>query len=142
VIAHRIFAAALCLSALATFQYVDPQTAAAADINKAAKCTAIMPPFGGSGRDYKPPTGTIDMGNDGGWCWLLITRRFNGQPVQASGSVARPPSHGTIQIEPVNLQLRVAYRPSPGFAGTDTFEFIFSGTGQERTVPVQVTVSQ
>jgi hypothetical protein len=82
------------------------------------------------------------MGNDGGWCWLTISRDWRGQSVVPAGSLVSKPAHGTVQIGPADGVLRVAYRPDAGFAGQDVFKVRVVGFGARDTVPVHVTVGK
>jgi hypothetical protein len=91
-------------------------------------CVSSLPPFGywrygwdSFDQYYVPPNGTILMGDDGGWCQIQFQHFFAGRPAQYPLAVKTPPAHGEVLVGSVGTSLRIAYRPAPGFAGTDDF---------------------
>jgi hypothetical protein len=66
----------------------------------------------------------MTMKNDGGWCWGDIHHALKGGIMATVDYlvVASPPTHGQLLVGDVaNGRVRVAYKPEPGFVGTDTF---------------------
>lgn len=76
------------------------------------------------GRPDRTPVATILMNNDGGWCWMMSSENHWGTPYGPWLRVTRQPEYGTLQIDVLESQTRVAYRPNPGFVGTDGFQTI------------------
>lgn len=74
------------------------------------------------GRPDQTPVATIDMNNDGGWCWMTSTESQWGRVYGPWLSVLRQPEYGALRIDVTDANTRVAYRPNPGFAGTDGFK--------------------
>ncbi|MGH7043542.1 MAG: hypothetical protein ACREFY_15645 [Acetobacteraceae bacterium] len=116
-------------------------------LHPAQACTASLPTFGRfpGGRSfldeiYLPPDARIAMANDGGWCTVRFTYAVRGEiPVVALLHVARPPAHGRAAVGSVGPSMRIAYRPVPGFAGTDAFTVHMAGP-EPWNIPVYVTV--
>jgi hypothetical protein len=142
--ASRPIAAAFCLAAFLANKPAAAQAAAAPDtsLTRAENCVASLPPFGGRGANYLAPNGTIQMGNDGGWCWLSIGWVWRGDQVVPQAKLVFGPLHGAVQIAPVDGMLRVAYKPAPGYIGRDLFKVLITGFGEKNKVPVHVTVVQ
>ncbi len=74
------------------------------------------------GRPDRTPVATIAMNNDGGWCWMNSTESQWGRVYGPWLTVLRQPEFGTLKIDVTEANTRVAYRPNPGFVGTDTFK--------------------
>lgn len=74
------------------------------------------------GRPDRTPVATITMNNDGGWCWMNSTESQWGRVYGPWLTVLRQPEFGTLQIDVTEADTRVAYRPNPGFVGTDAFK--------------------
>lgn len=74
------------------------------------------------GRPDHTPRSTITMNNDGNWCWMNSTESWRGRVYGPWLTVTRPPQYGTLQIDVTEGSTRVAYRPNPGFVGTDAFQ--------------------
>lgn len=116
---------------------------------QARDCTASLPTFGrfptggGTGSDaYMPPEGQIAMRNDGDWCTIHFTFAVRGQiPVVVPLRVKRSPAHGQVEVGSVGQEMRIAYRPAPGFVGTDPFMVYMAGP-EPWNIPVQVTVTR
>ena len=89
--------------------------------------------------DYLPPHGSILMSNDGGWCQIGHVFTYRQAVSVGTLSVATPPIHGQVRTGAVGPQLRIAYRPAPGFTGTDGF-VVHLNTPEPWDIPVQVTV--
>jgi len=140
--------ASLALSACA---FVPPNQNAAVltALHPARACSASLPTFGrfptgaGAGSDaYVPPDAQIAMGNDGGWCMIHFDFAVRGEiPVIAPLRVTRPPAHGEAEVGSVGRSMRIAYRPAPGFAGTDRFTVYMAGP-EPWDIPVHVTVTR
>ncbi len=141
-------AASLALSACA-FEPLNQNAAELMALHPARACSADLPTFGrfptggGTGSDaYLPPDGQIAMGNDGGWCMIHFDFAVRGQiPVIAPLRVSRPPAHGEAEVGSVGHSMRIAYRPAPGFAGTDRFTVYMAGP-EPWDIPVHVTVTR
>jgi hypothetical protein len=105
----------------------------------ATGCTASLPWFGHADGLWTAPLGTIAMSNDGGWCSLQFEQAFKQLLIVPEISVATPPAHGEVQAERLPGRLAVAYRPAPGFVGTDHFSVLTDGP-YPHTIPINVTV--
>jgi hypothetical protein len=68
--------------------------------------------------------------------FIQIFRQLYFQPTI---SVVEPPSHGEATAERLKDRLAVAYRPAPGFVGTDRFAVRTDGP-IPHTIPIEVTV--
>ena len=89
-----------------------------------------------------PGSATIEMSNDGGWCWFGFAVFLNGPGAggsPASLQVNNAPAHGQVTITRMQQSTRVAYKPDSGFTGDDTFSFTDRTTGLVRRVYVSVT---
>lgn len=62
------------------------------------------------------------MNNDGGWCWMNSTEGQRGLTSGPFLKTLREPANGTLQIDVLRPSTRVAYRPNPGFVGTDSLK--------------------
>lgn len=77
-------------------------------------------------RNYTPGGGAaiptnIAMSNDG-WCSDLRKTMFgSARPFGAKTHLTTPPSHGDVSITVYDDGTLIAYRPNPGFVGTDRF---------------------
>ena len=127
---------------------LNQNAAALTALRPAATCAATLPWFGryptGNWRVpdiYEPPDGRMTMANDGGWCTAAFTySMYAGRlPIVAPLRVARPPAHGEAVVGSVGPSMRIAYRPAPGFAGTDAFTVSMAGP-EPWTIPVHVLV--
>jgi hypothetical protein len=112
----------------------------------AKQCEASLPTFGRffypgdvSGGTYLPPEGNIQMSNDSGWCQLKNTFVFREVVTTGTMSLVTPPIHGEVRTGTVGQELRIAYRPSPGFTGSDGF-VVHLATPQPWDIPVHVVV--
>ena len=86
-----------------------------ADMTGAAKqCTASKPAL----QDGQETTATLQVGNDGGWCAIAVSR--GGDPY-AAGLLITPAAHGRVFIHPVGDDTRIDYTPATGYAGPDAF---------------------
>jgi hypothetical protein len=143
-----LFAAATL--ALSACQNPPPEQNAAllSGLHPAAACAASLPPFGRfvagdipGGTIYIPPDARITMANDGGWCTISFNFAVAGEiPVVPPLRVTRPPEHGEAAVGSVGQDLRIAYRPTPGFVGADHFVVHMAGPEPWR-IPVQVAVT-
>ena len=144
-------AAALLLAGLATGCDFPPppQQSTAAEMQALVSsklCEPNLPVFGRfffpgdvPPGTYIPPQGNIRMNNDGGWC--QISHIFVFREVEEVGTMtqAKPPAHGEVRTGNVGKQLRIAYRPAPGFTGIDDF-VIHLATPQPWDIPIRVVV--
>ena len=144
-------AAALLLAGLATGCDFPPppQQSTAAEMQALVSsklCEPNLPVFGRfffpgdvPPGTYIPPQGNIRMNNDGGW--LPISHIFVFREVEEVGTMtqAKPPAHGEVRTGNVGKQLRIAYRPAPGFTGIDDF-VIHLATPQPWDIPIRVVV--
>jgi len=105
----------------------------------AAGCTSNLPWFGHTDGLWTAPLGTIAMTNDGGWCWLQFVQAFKQLLIAPAISVVAPAGHGEVRAERLDGRLSVAYRPAPGFVGTDHFAVLTDGP-YPHTIPIEVTV--
>ena len=136
---------ALLLSACATLQPVEQNAAELAALPQAKTCEATLPFFG----QYRPigerlpmyaePNGAIRMRNDGGWCVIRHPLVNNYTPAVGTAHVAQPPAHGQVIVGSLNRLFTIAYRPEPGFVGSDPFKVRLTNPFGE-TIPVAVTV--
>lgn len=90
------------------------------------------------GRPAHIPNATITMNNDGNWCWMNSTESWRGRVYGPFLAVTRPPQYGTLQIDVIEGFTRVAYRPNPGFVGTDAFQTRSEETNAEVNYRVSV----
>ncbi len=107
-------------------------------------CQPSLPVFGRFLDDtrfgiYLPPEGNILMSQDGGWCQLSNLFVFQDVVTVGTLSLANPPMHGEVRTGIVAQQLRIGYRPSAGFTGSDGFVVHFDAP-QPWDIPVRVTV--
>ena len=125
-----------------------PQQSTAAELQALVSskfCQPSLPVFGRfyAGRApfgaYIPPDGNIRMSQDGGWCQLSNVFVFSQVVTVGTLSLASPPIHGEVRTGNVGEQLRIAYRPFPGFTGTDAF-VVHLDAPQPWDIPVHVTV--
>lgn len=124
-------------------------------LQKARICSGTVPEIDLRYARFAPPQATIRMSNDGGWCWAEFSvspstgfifsqaPAVGGPtlPVAPDSDVTAPPAHGTVLIGAVNGQTRLAYRPSPGFAGTDEFRLKFFDVANAMGTPMIVRVT-
>ncbi len=87
--------------------------------------------------DGKEAAATMAVGNDGGWCGILVAR--NGEPYGA-GLLAIRPTHGKVYIHTVGDNTRIDYTPERGYIGPDSFTArLLPGNA---TLKVAVTVAK
>jgi hypothetical protein len=91
------------------------------------------------GRPDRNPIATIVMNNDGFWCWMMSTESQGGRSYGPWLRMTKPPLYGTVQIDILETHTRVAYRPNPGFVGTDAFQTISRELAYEVDYRVTVT---
>jgi len=60
----------------------------------------------------------MGLGNDGGWCGLLVQR---GDVPFGAGLLTTRAAHGTVVIHSVGDFTRIDYTPDRGFSGADSF---------------------
>lgn len=105
----------------------------------AAGCSSSLPWFGHQDLNYIAPQGTMTMSDDGGWCALQFVQVFRSLMFVPRISVVLTPAHGEARVEQLPERLAIAYRPTPGFVGTDHFEVRTDGP-IPHTIPIDVTV--
>ncbi len=88
---------------------------------------------------FIPPRGDIFMTADGGWCELSNVFVFRDVITVGTLSLVTPPQHGEVRTGTVGEELRIAYRPVPGFTGGDYFVVHFDAP-QPWDIPVWVIV--
>jgi hypothetical protein len=144
---RAVVASGVCLL-LAGCQQPPPQNAAELSaLHAAGACDANLPVFGwfsGGGRHmswYLAPHGSIIMENDGGWCAIRYDAYYGTVPITPEMRVIEPPQHGKVVVGSLAQELRIAYQPAPGFAGTDVFKVRISGPTPDN-IPVQVVVTR
>lgn len=86
-------------------------------------------------------TATITMNNDGGWCWYNSVSTLSGTLLLVDSYVLfRPPAHGKVLLaDSGKKSTRIAYKPDPGFTGTDTFDIHIKYLDLTRTYTVTVS---
>jgi hypothetical protein len=128
-------------------QTPDRNAAALVNLQPAQYCDATLPFFGhyrhigrrNSGPLFQPADGRITMRNDGGWCSIQHKFAYEGLVLTAPMTLTVPPRHGEVVLGSLQEELRLAYRPAPGYAGPDAFEARLDSPVPE-TIPVRVTV--
>lgn len=127
----RLTALPLAAIALLATSCANPPEQNAAELTalkKSAQCESWLPFFGQyrfPGEimfTYAEPHGGIRMNNDGGWCWIVYELTFNFVRTWSNLSLHEPPQHGSVVLGTLNGNLRMAYRPNPGFTGSDDFK--------------------
>jgi hypothetical protein len=115
-------------------------------LRPAHECSASLPTFGrfpGGRREvtYIPPDGSIQMANDGGWCWIQTQAIWERQLYTAEIHLTEPPANGTAVVGSVDGQMRIAYRPAPNYVGPDAFHVALGGP-TPWDIPVRVAVTR
>jgi hypothetical protein len=109
-------------------------------LTKASECSVQGSRFHAGGTS----SWTMNLKNDGGWCWTNVTYTAGKLKLSAdyvTVSKDNPPKHGHIVIRDLsNFSVRIAYQPDPGFVGADSFTMHFGIV--ESDVTLAVTVSQ
>jgi hypothetical protein len=84
---------------------------------------------------------TISLENDGGWCWADTYERSFWLTLSAHyTTVTNPPKHGQVLVsDTANHAVRIAYRPDPGFAGTDRFIVHYDVNARDQAYLVTVS---
>jgi hypothetical protein len=109
-----------------------------AEYHRSRTCRAHIPLLVRQQQDVLPVSSSLEMRNDGGWCGWLATAVMRSLLFAPTINLAVPPSHGQILIAPEGKGTRIAYKPSAGFVGTDTFTVSDPLTGIDRLVTVTV----
>lgn len=124
----------------------DQNAATLQALTPAKRCEAGLPYFGhyqygrdDTGLQYAAADGRIAMANDGGWCAIrhVFFRRERQETPELF--IIQNPAHGAVTVGSVAGELRIAYRPAPGFTGQDAFE-LRTGGNDRLPIPVWVTV--
>lgn len=78
--------------------------------------------------------------NTGEWCPIGLT--LDGGPYKSS-TLRDSPAHGEVRIINVKTGTYVAYRPTPGYAGSDSFRVALgTGRGDDLMLAASVDVTQ
>ena len=125
----------------------DWNAAALSQLRPAQSCAASLPFFGhyyhagehNAGSFFQPADGRIALRNDGGWCAIRHRFAWQGLVMAPPMTVLQPPRHGEVVLGALAGDLRLAYRPNPGYAGSDQFVVRLQSPIPE-TIPVQVAV--
>jgi len=118
----RLLPAAAAVLALTACDGIPQRLAEAPPLNGSTLCQAGSQQV--VGRAAQTPVATMVMNNDGGWCWMMSTETDRGFAYGPFLRVTRQPEFGTLEIAVLKTQTRVAYRPNPGFVGTDGFQTV------------------
>ena len=98
----------------------------------ARKCDAPRPDLS----DGKATDARMTVGNDGGWCGIVLQR--GGRPYD-SGLLPVRAEHGKVLVHRVGDITRISYTPTRGYVGADKFTVkLIPG---DATVQVAVTVT-
>jgi hypothetical protein len=141
---RSLFAATLMLTALVWWGATNAgqtvhsdvmKTDPVAKLTRATTCTASM---------YHVTAGenaSMAVTNDGGWCWADTYARSNWRTLAATSvAVTHPSRHGHVLVGDIeNQEVRVAYRPEPGFAGQDSFTIHYDTDDSENTFLITVS---
>ncbi|MGE0223343.1 MAG: hypothetical protein AB7F35_24145 [Acetobacteraceae bacterium] len=106
----------------------------AADVSGGArKCETSKPDVEAG----KTVPATMTVGNDGGWCGVVVTQA-NGRPFD-TGLLTVRPDHGKVLVHRVGDVTRLTYTPTRGYVGQDAFSVkLIPG---DATVRVAVTIT-
>lgn len=90
---------------------------------------------------------SITMSNDGGWCWIHIRIAVAGLGYKAGPvTVSQPPAHGELVSgavgDPKEGYVRVAYRPTPSYTGSNSFTVGMSGKVNQVWFSAAITITQ
>lgn len=95
---------------------------ASTDLRKSAVCSISSPQTNALSGDAAPLAIVITMkNNDGGWCWHSRMTQIGSQLFGVKMHVVRQAHHGEVVVTVLERSTRIAYRPNPGFFGTDEF---------------------
>lgn len=109
------------------------------ELPKARECQTSLPTFGHPDQQFWPPHATIAMSADGGWCWVQFASVIRTLKFTPEATLGALPAHGQAEVARMADRVSVAYRPAPGFTGSDAFEVQVAGPFPH-TVPFSVTV--
>jgi hypothetical protein len=120
---------------------------ALSQLRPAQACSASLPFFGhyyhagerNAGSFFQPADGRIALRNDGGWCAIRHRFAWLGLVMAPRMTLEVPPRHGEVVLGALDGDLRLAYRPHPGYAGPDEFVVRLHSPIPE-TIPVRVIV--
>jgi hypothetical protein len=84
---------------------------------------------------------TMSIENDGGWCWVDTYVRSDWRALSATSVVVtNPPRHGRVLVGDIdNQEVRIAYRPEPGFGGQDNFSVRYQSNDSDKGFVVVVS---
>jgi hypothetical protein len=88
---------------------------------------------------------SITMNNDGGSCGSSFGFNFPVGTTMPEAVVSVPPVSGTVKADITDggENVLLAYRPNPGFTGTDGFIIVFNRLPQKvRAIRAEVTVTK
>lgn len=120
---------------LAACGNLPPRLASFPDMAQSASCQVASDYTWGRPSEAIPAT--ITMNNDGGWCWMMSSAYERGNQYGPDLKVTEQPSYGQVNIAVGEKQTRVAYKPNPGFTGTDQFRSV----DETMNMPVVYTVT-
>jgi hypothetical protein len=140
--------APLAIIALAAGGNMTVAQQSAADVTSlpnAKTCSAHINKFGYY-NDRTPGQGTIQMTNDGGWCWIEMAFTSRNTYYVPAMTISQPPRNGTALTGGVDTsggkRVRLAYRPAPGFTGSDSFTVHMQHAAGDIDANVAVTVAK
>ena len=143
-----VLGGALLVAACQAASRPEQNAQALAALHPAADCAPSLPWFGRLyygpapwDMTYMAPDGRIRMGNDGGWCMIGFNVQWAGIDVDAPLSVRTPPAHGEVMVGSLAGRDRIAYRPAPGFTGSDAFS-VHMASPEPWDIPVRVEVTR
>jgi hypothetical protein len=79
----------------------------------------------------------LTLGNDGGWCGLLISQP--GDKPFSAGLITTLPAHGRVYVHTVGDSTRIDYTPERGYTGPDSY--VLRLVPGDSTLTVNVTVT-
>ena len=106
-------------------------------LRRASHCVAHGGGFAYAGGIALPST--VTMNNDGGWCGGLSYTTEGGHVFGVPMHLTKQPDHGEVSIRVRDKGTVVAYRPNPGFIGSDSFTVLNEMVNMERQYNVTVT---
>ena len=136
-----VLAGLIYLAEAASVDAQQVESAQLAALQQAKECVANVARFGRIGGTVYQPSATIQMANDGGWCWAQIRFTWQGGAITPSLKLLQPQQHCQLMFGSVEQRVRLAYHPNPGFVGSDTFTVSAPLPDQAWDVPVAVTVT-
>ena len=126
----------ILVNALGWSSKSEAQAPAISELPKSTECSAKAPYVTAGGAALPS---TIRVSSKGGWCWLNMSATTQGGMVYAPMyTVSRAPAHGELLMGEVSQKTRIAYKPTAGFTGNDSFVIVNKTSNSERAVSVTV----